>query len=75
VQREYPTKELYDYAVYYALERKGKEYDKEAAEYDQPECSSPEIKLDWDGDDKACMANLCPLTVLKWWRHEYFFDL
>lgn len=74
-QREYPEKEQYDYAVYDVLKRLNIDYDKALSQYNLRDSPYPKIELDWDGDSKECMAQLCPRTVAKWWQHEYFYDL
>lgn len=74
-QREYPQKEQYDYAIYDVLKRLNIDYDKALNQYNLRDRPYPKIELDWDGDSKECMAQLCPRTVAKWWRHEYFYDL
>lgn len=73
-ERYLPEKELYDYAIYEALKRQGTSYERENINYEIPYIPYPKLRLEWDGEDKESMRNVCPKTVEKWWKHEYFID-
>lgn len=74
-ERYLPEKELYDYAIYEALKRQGTSYERENINYEIPYIPYPKLRLEWDGEDKESMRNVCPKTVEKWWKHEYFFNI
>lgn len=74
-ERYLPEKELYDYAIYEALKRQGTSYERENINYEIPYIPYPKLRFEWDGEDKESMRNVCPKTVEKWWKHEYFFNI
>lgn len=74
-ERYLPEKELYDYAIYEALKRQGTSYERENINYEIPYIPYPKLRLEWNGEDKESMRNVCPKTVEKWWKHEYFFNI
>lgn len=74
-ERYLPEKELYDYAIYEALKRQGTSYERENINYEIPYIPYPKLRLEWDGEDKESMRNVCPKTVEKWWKHECFFNI
>lgn len=73
-ERYLPEKELYDYAIYEALKRRGTSHEREKINYEIPYIPYPKLTLKWDAEDKESMQRVCPRTVGKWWKHEYLID-